>query len=689
MGALVNCYDDYVVADFLIVGHNLPFELSMTKLIRLVLVFPLIGSHGWLISELSAQAFPLVSADELKMTSEPLAPGAPAIILQRRDDRDDERLKQSKYFRIKVLTDAGREQANIEIPFNRGYVEVKNIRARTVGPDGSITDFNGQIYERELAKGKWGNYAAKVFILPDVRVGSVLEYSYDLDLKHYPFDASWILNSDLFTRKAQFSFKPDYRPTLFRRSLELYSNITTGVEPTEDGNHVFRMEMTNIPAFVAEEYMPPENELKSRIDFRYVYGGAERDPDKFWKRVGSDWYLGLERFLGKSKAMEEALRQIILPDDPPETKLRKIYARVQALRNTSFDPVRTEKEEKRDNEKPAQNVSDIWKRGYGSSAELPWLFLGLVRAAGFEAYGCWVSDRSEYFFYPQQMQSDRLRNNVVLVKLDGKELFLDPGAAFAPFGVLPWMETSSPGLRLDSAGGSWIHTPLPSSSESQVRHSAKLTLVPGGGLEGWVTVSYTGLEAMHLRVTERNSDQTGRKGALEELLRNSIPQAAEVNLTNRPDWDNAEAPLIAEFTIKIPTWTASAGHRILVPLGIFSAAEKRIFENAERIHPIYFAYPYGELDDIAIELPDGWQTAALPQSLSRRSYDIVYSISVSQDKRVLRIKRELNSDIYRLGKERYPALQGFFQGVRIGDGQDIVVEPGTHSAAKLILGCPD
>ena len=654
----------------------------MKSVVNFIFLFLLIGSDPSLVSELSAQAFPPVATDELKMTAEPLAPGVEAIILERRDDRDDERLKESKYFRIKVLTETGRERANIQIPFNRGYVKVKNVRARTIAPDGSISDFHGQIYERELIKGKWGNYVAKVFTLPDVRVGSVLEYSYDLDLTRYPYDANWILNSDLFTRKAHFSFKPDYRPTFFRRSLVWYSNISTGQEPTEGREHVLQMEIYNIPPFVAEDYMPPENELKSRIDFRYVDGGAERDPDKFWKQVSSGWYLGLERFLGKPKAMEEALRQIVLPDDPPETKLRKIYARVQALRNTSLDLERTAEDEKRGNEKPAQNVADIWKSGYGTSVELPWLFLGLVRAAGFEAYGCWISDRSEYFFYPQQMRSDRLRNNVVLVRLNGKELFLDPGAPFAPFGVLPWMETSSPGLRLDSNGGSWIHTPAPSSSASQIQHDAKLTLLPEGGLEGWVKVSYTGLEAMWLRLKERNTDQVGRKAAVEELLRESIPVTADVNLTNRPDWDNAEAPFTAEFTIKIPTWTASAGHRVLVPVGIFSAAEKHIFESSVRIHPIYFAYPYGQSDDVTIELPDSWQVVALPQALKKTSYDIAYSISASRDKQFLHIKRELNSDIYMLGKERYPTLQGFFQGVRIGDGQEILLEPRMHDATN-------
>jgi len=29
------------------------------------------------------------------------------------------------------------------------------------------------------------------------------------------------------------------------------------------------MEATNIPAFLTEDYMPPENELKARVDFIY------------------------------------------------------------------------------------------------------------------------------------------------------------------------------------------------------------------------------------------------------------------------------------------------------------------------------------------------------------------------------------------------------------------------------------
>ena len=61
----------------------------------------------------------------------------------------------------------------------------------------------------------------------------------------------------------------------------------------------------------------------------------------------------------------------------------------------------------------------------------------------------WVSDRSNYFFVPQIMDGSRLNANVVSVKLDGKEMFFDPGSEFTAFGMLPWVETGVNGLKLD------------------------------------------------------------------------------------------------------------------------------------------------------------------------------------------------------------------------------------------------
>src|SRR4029077_1959395 len=115
----------------------------------------------------------------------------------------------------------------------------------------------------------------------------------------------------------------------------------------------------------------------------------------------------------------------------------------------------------RNKEKEVTNVEEIWKRGYGDGFHLTWLYLALARAAGLEAYGVWVSDRSNYFFDPQTMERRKLNANIVLVKVNGKDVFCDPGAAFAAYALLPWNETYVDGLRLPRGGGNGNPPPPP------------------------------------------------------------------------------------------------------------------------------------------------------------------------------------------------------------------------------------
>ena len=631
-------------------------------------------------------SFQPVSPDELKMTSEPLAPGAPAVILYRQVDRDDNSRTshQDEYFRIKILTEEGRKHADIEIPFFKENENVVNVKARTIKPDGSIVNFDGKVFEKNLVKGKGVKYLAKTFTLPDVQVGGIIEYFYTYDLgENMLFDSRWILSDELFTRKAQFSLKP-YRGTYVTYSVRWsWQGLPPGTDPPKEGpDHIIRMEASNIPAFQTEDYMPPANELKSRVDFIYEEGILEKDPANFWKQVGKKRNAQLESFAGKRKAMEEAVAQIVSPNDTPDVKLRKIYDRVQQIRNTSYELRKTEQEEKREKEKPVENVEELWKRGYGNGVQLTWLFLGLARAAGFEAYGCWVSSRREYFFTPSTMQSAKLNTNVVLVKLNGKDLYFDPGGAFTPYGLLQWPETAVPGMRLDKDGGTWIQTTLPEAAESRIERVGKLKLSDTGDLEGKLTVTYTGLEAMDHRLEEVHADDVERKKYLEEELKAQIELGTEVELTNKPDWTSSETPLIAEFNLKIPGWASNAGKRVIVPAAIFTAGEKGLFEHANRVHPIYFNYRHVKADDVTVELPPGWQVSSVPPPQDHNGNVIIYSLKVEQNPKTLRLTRKLTIDTLLVEQKYYPALRNFFQTVSTSDGVQIIVQPGEIHASN-------
>ncbi len=628
--------------------------------------------------------FQPVSPDELKMTSEPQAPGAPAIILYRQVDRDDDihTPHEDHYVRIKIMTEEGRKHANVEILFVKGIDKIANIRARTIKPDGSIVNFNGQVFEKELVKGRGVKYLAKTFTLPDVEAGCVIEYFFTVDFAVY-VGSRWILSDELFTKKAQFSLKPYHGSSYLTYTLRWsWHDLPPGAEPKEGPDHVIRMEANNIPAFQTEDYMPPANELKSRVDFIYESGVAEKDQASFWNRIGKQRNGQLESFIGRQKAMDQAVAQIVPPSDSQDVKLRKIYDRVQEIRNKTYELRKTEQEEKREKEKPAENVEEVWKRGYGNRTQLNWLFLALVRAAGFDAYGCWVADRKDYFFNPGTMESAKLNVNVVLVKLNGKDLYFAPGTAFTPFGLLIWWETGVTGLRLDKDGGSWIRTTLPQASESRIERVGKLRLSDTGDLEGKVTVTYTGLEAMYHRLEERHADEVARKKYLEERVTSQIAVAAEAELTNQPEWASSEKPLVAEFSLKIPGWASNAGRRVMIPAAIFTAGEKGLFERENRVHPVYFTFPYQKADDVTIELPPGWQVISVPPPQNPNGGAAVYNLKVEQSPGALRLTRKLSIDILMLQQKYYGTLRNFFQVVRTGDGEQIVVQPGEIHASN-------
>jgi hypothetical protein len=280
------------------------------------------------------------------------------------------------------------------------------------------------------------------------------------------------------------------------------------------------------------------------------------------------------------------------------------------------------------------------------------------------------------------MRSDKLNATVVLVKLNGKDLYFDPGAAFTPFGLLTWSETGVPGLRLDKDGGSWVKTMLPPSDESQIHREAKLVLSDTGDLEGKLIVTYTGLEAMYRRLEERNEDEVARKKFLEDWAKQQIPVAVELELTNKPDWGSTNPPLIAEFSLKIPGWVSSAGKRAMLPVGVFSAHEKRIFEHANRAHPVYFEYPYSKLDDVAIDLPSGWKVESMPRNQVEDGKVVTYSLKIGNQNGALQLQRKLNVDFLFLEPKYYPALRNFFQVVRTGDEQQILLQPGMPAASN-------
>ncbi|HWW20280.1 MAG TPA: DUF3857 domain-containing protein, partial [Steroidobacteraceae bacterium] len=411
-----------------------------------------------------------MSTEELQMKREPEAPAASAIYLYRQVDRSDVENYEHRYYRIKILNEEGLKYANVEIQFVKNRDHIGAISARTIRPDGSTVNFDGTVYEKPLMKARQANLFVKSFTLADVQVGSIIEYRYNNRLPDgYIYDSHWILSEDLFTKHARFSLQPYQH---FELSYSWPRGLPAGTSAPKLEHGKVGLESSSIPAFVTEEYMPPANEMRYRVDFIYEGNNlSHKDPTTYWKEASKVLYAGIHRFIDQGSAMRNAVAQTVQASDTPEQKLRKLYARAGQIANIDFE-TDAEREAKDQTAQSIHDVADVWKKGYGKADQITWLYLALVQAAGIEAYPVMVSTRDTYFFDRGFMNSNQLNSNVVLVRLDGKDLFLDPGLPFTPFGMLPWSESSVSGLRLEKGVGTWVFTPQSAAADSRIARQA-------------------------------------------------------------------------------------------------------------------------------------------------------------------------------------------------------------------------
>jgi len=641
-------------------------------------VIPLLAIFALFTPRSAAADFPPVNPAELKITSLPSQPGAAAFILDHEEISDDRMHYRSVYMRIKILTEAGREQANVELPYNDRNFDIAAIHGRTIHSDGTIIPFEGKPFEKVIVKGKDLRYKVKTFTMPDVQVGSIIEYKYELRYNDdIVFEPHWILQEDLFQQHLHFVFKPSDRDIVLPHGRIgkglAWTWMTPNKEQPVNSHGTIEISLENVPAFVEDEYLPPENVLKYYVFFYYQ---TERNSDEFWKDEGKFWSKDVDHF-AKPDAVASALGSITVPSDTPEQKVRKIYAFVQTLENTTYLPERSMQEQKALGLKESKNAGDVLRQKSGDRDDITHLFIAMVRAAGIPAYAMRVTSRDTSYFLPQLMDFNQLDYDLAIVPLDGKEVFLDPGTRFCPYGILYWKYSASRGLRQNPDGKTSIsESALGSYKDAQVQRLLDLKAGMDGKADGILKVSFLGQEAIRRRLRGIKTDAAGRTKQLEDEAKAWFPENAEVTLNNQPNWTSEDA-LNAEFKVKTPLMS-SAGKRLLLPADVMVFYLPERFPHAERKYPVYFDYPYVELDEVHIQLPEGIQVDTLPSPAQVRLPYAAYGSNFTQGGREIVVTRQLAMGGNIFSVNQYPELRDFYLKARNSDQQQILLKVNTH-----------
>ena len=88
------------------------------------------------------------------------------------------------------------------------------------------------------------------------------------------------------------------------------------------------------------------------------------------------------------------------------------------------------------------------------------------------------------------------------------------------------------------------------------------------------------------------------------------------------------------------------------------------------------------MDDITIELPAGWQVSSIPRGQDKDQHVVAYNLKVEGGKDTVHLTRKFKVDFMLLESKYYPQLRNFFEAVRSGDEEQIVLQPGAASASN-------
>jgi hypothetical protein len=641
-----------------------------------------------LLSALSAHAadWQHPTPEELKMTADPAAPNAEAIYLDREESTDNRLHMQFTYVRLKILRDEGKKYGDVEISgYSRDY-KITDIQGRTIHADGTIVPFTGKPYEKLLFKTKTSQYKAKVFSLPDVETGSILEYRYKLRYDdNLVVTPEWEVQTALFTRKAYFEFVPTDQLVISHTdnggatSSLVYSKVLPPGADVKEVRSVYKLEVANVRGLPREEFEPPMDAIAYRVRFYYT---SKRTALEYWDQYGKSWSRQVDKFAEPAPAIASTAQELISGTKTEDEKLQKLYNAVMKIENTRFTREHSSDENRAEGVKKVKSATDVLALKRGSGDEIAMLFLALARAAGFKAYAMQVTNRNRSFFLTGYLNSDQLDDTLVIVMVNGNEKFFDPGERYAGYGQLHWTHAQAVGLRQQDGKTVIASTPGNAYRETVIQRVANLKLAADGTVTGEVTVLCTGVQSLRWRQKALEGDEVALKKEFDDELASDLPSGMILHTDHFLGLTDQESTLMIRMAVAGSLGTAT-GKRIFLPVSVFAGCSHNPFTSSHRETPIDLHFPYVEKDEVTLHLPPGLAVETLPQKTEVQLPQMALYVSeASASGQTITFKRNFVMANVLYTADEYGKLKGFFDEVSEKDRAQAVL----HAAAAAKSG---
>lgn len=637
------------------------------KTIWITALFTLLAGAAGMNNAQEIPKFGKVSDEELQMTSIPEDPEADAVWLFDRGDieiileNNRYKLKLKQHARIKILNEEGKEYANFRIPYWHED-RITSLKAHTVLPGGKKIKLDGkQIFDEQEKNIKY-----KVFALPGVEIGAVIEYELEKISEYVHLLEPWYFQNQEFTRVSQYSvvMLPGFSYHVFFRN-------TFDIEPTvEDILKVglsYRLKeytwtMRNLPPVKNEPYMRTLEDYRAALHFQLIAFKDQYQYIKFidsWPELVKKQRSFYDKYLKEETELKDLLQKLTLQPLSDLEKIKTLYDYVRENIVTTS----------RGSQYISTESGNVLKESKGTGAEKNILLVNLLNLAGFNADPLLLSTRSHGRVWENTPMLEQFNYVLAYVQAGINTYVMDTQDKYCPFGMLPVEDLVETGLLIDEGEGFFIKIPHPRATNMAYCNTTS-ALSPEGDLRATTRVRYEGYRAIAARNELAESEE---KEFIEEALKESFGEV-EIDSFEIQGKEDLESPLSILVHYRVPGYAQATGNMLYLSAPIFNRFEENPFKREKRYFPVEFPYNIAESEDLTISLPEGFQVMEHPQAVTnRQAGKLTFMNSWKQEETAIKLQRQFMRQQLNFQPREYQELRNFYDSVVQADQGQIVL----------------
>lgn len=653
----------------------------------------LYSSH--LKSQDYSKKFGTVTDYEMNMTEYSQDTTAAAVVLMEEADtrfvyneQSGFRYKFEYQIKIKILKPEGVDEATKSISYTninaKSREEISGLSGTTYNlEDGKITKtklskeyINDEKYDEK--------YYRRKFEMPGVKVGSVIEYKYTIysdffyDLREFNFQRSIpvIKTTYEITMPEYFRYnvemrgfekievKDEYVSEKFTirytekddRSAQTYR----GSFDIDSNSRRYKFQGNNIPALKNEPFVWCVNDYISRVTFELQ---SIQYPHSTVKNFSSNWetidkeLLDYGSFGGNLK--KTGLFKDIVKEFDGEENMRIKACKIQ-------DMIRSKVKWNEKNRLFGGDLKDALKTGSGSNADMNFLLINALNAAGINAFPVIMSTRENGILPVTHPTLSALNYMITGIQIDTALYFTDASSKYGSLNILPQRCLVDRARIVQEKGRSgWVDLTKVCSGSIIKNISCKFEDgIYTGTVNGW----YKDESAYDFRRKMHN-----HKSEEEYIEKMSSEFAGEIEDYSVDGINNTAVAVNEKFKLK--TTTTLNDEYIYINALLEPQYTENIFKSEERKLPIDFNYLINFKENISIEVPEGYTIEELPKS-ERFTFDdkitCLFQLSQQSNTIILRYSFVLN-EVKFLNTE-YEHLKDFFAKIYAKNQEKIILK---------------